>query len=157
MNKHERSPRFYVVGAVSVVLGAALLSPAGCSDDGSKCAAGQSECTGGASGSGGSAGSGGTAGTGGSGGTAGSDAGSGEPCGGIASLQCSAPETMYCDFPESMTCGASDGTGICTPRPESCVAGGPGVCGCDGKPYTNACEAHRAGTDDHPTGTCSTP
>ena len=161
MKKQERSALFYAVGAVSFAIGGALLGPLGCSDDDPKCAESRSSCAGpagraeagGAGGSGGAAGNGGTAGGGGSA----DDAGPGETCGGFAGLQCSAPETTYCDYPETAACGASDGTGTCMPRPANCVAGGPGVCGCDGKLYTNACEAHRAGTDDHPKGSCSAP
>jgi hypothetical protein len=163
MKKREKSALFYAVGAISVALGGVLLGPLGCSDDDPKCADSQSNCDPtGSGGTGGSGGAGGTGGAAGSGGTAGSSGsagagGSGEACGGFASLKCSAPDTMYCDFAETVACGASDGTGTCMPRPDTCVAGGPGVCGCDGKPYTNACEAHRAGTDDHPTASCSAP
>jgi len=155
MKKRERSALFYAVGAVSFAIVPALLGPLGCSDDGDPtCAESQAACAGGAGGSGATGGTGGAGGTAGGGGSD-SDAGSGEPCGGFASLHCSAPETMYCDYAETAACGASDGTGTCLLRPDSCAAGGPGVCGCDGKLYTNACEAHRAGTDDNPTGSCS--
>jgi hypothetical protein len=61
----------------------------------------------------------------------------------------------FCDYDDKEACGIGDLTGICTPRPTACVEGGPGVCGCDGKFYGNACLAHQAGTDELPNGTCS--
>jgi hypothetical protein len=158
MKKHENAVFVYAVGAVSLALSAVVLAPLGCSGDDDGCA--ESGCTGGTGGTGatgGSAGTGGTGGSAGSGGTAGDDAGPGEPCGGIASIRCSAPETMFCDYGADAECGEGDMTGTCMPRPATCAAGGPGVCGCNGMLYTNECEAHRAGTDDHPNGTCTSP
>jgi len=52
----------------------------------------------------------------------------------------------YCDY-EDGKCGAS-GEGVCKLRPNSCTAVSPPQCGCDGRRYTMACEAHRAGIDD---------
>jgi hypothetical protein len=45
--------------------------------------------------------------------------------------------------------------GRCTPRPAGCTADCPGVCGCDGKTYCNACCAHAAGTNVEKAGACS--
>jgi len=108
---------------------------------------------------GGSGGSGGAAGNAGSTGTAGSagnpaDA-SGPNCGGFAGRRCPDPNATFCDYDEQMACGEGDATGVCTPRPTICSRDCPGTCGCDGKFYCNACEAHRAGADDSPMGSCS--
>ncbi|MET0592262.1 MAG: hypothetical protein ABW133_06160 [Polyangiaceae bacterium] len=136
---------------------AVALAASGCSDsETGSCA--QGSCTGqagigGTSGAGGSGGS--SAGTGGSGGEI--DAGPEVQCGGFASLKCPDPTKSFCDYPETAECGAGDVPGVCKPRPASCAAGGPTVCGCDGKSYLNACEAHAGGTDDHPNGSCSNP
>lgn len=93
--------------------------------------------------SGGSAGTGGAAGSA-SGGAAGNvaDAG-GTVCGGKTGAQCSSTE--YCDFEGH--CGATDQTGLCQPRPQNCPDNCPGVCGCDGKFYCNACDAASLGVD----------
>jgi hypothetical protein len=75
-------------------------------------------------------------------------------CGGFASLQCSEPAVEFCDYDDKMACGQTDATGVCTLRPDVCTDDCPGVCGCNGKFYCNACLANRDGTDIHPTGTC---
>jgi hypothetical protein len=69
-------------------------------------------------------------------------------CGGIAELSCEADE--FCDFDYETTnwCGGDDSMGVCRPRPDACPKDCPGVCGCDGKLYCNACLAHAAGVDD---------
>jgi len=54
----------------------------------------------------------------------------------------------YCDYGDGK-CGSTS-EGICTQRPATCGEAGPPQCGCDGKRYTMACEAHRAGLDDAP-------
>ena len=79
----------------------------------------------------------------------------GAACGGIAGHRCPEdPSTIYCDFEDTVQCGATDGSGVCRARPTTCLLDCPGVCGCDGKFYCNACEAHRAGVDDAPGTTC---
>lgn len=117
----------------------------------------------------GRAGSGGTAGTTsgtgggapGSGGTAGSGGAlpeAGKVCGTIAGLTCGSDE--WCDYTETyprngvVQCGGDDGGGICRLRPQGCPADCPGVCGCDGKFYCNACLAHQAGVDDTSSQAC---
>ncbi len=102
------------------------------------------------SGSGTTQGSGGSGGTSGSGGTGGT--GGGTVCGGLIGLTC--PADSFCDFDTNAQCGIADQTGICRPRPEACLADCPGVCGCDGKFYCNACNAHGAGVDDTSDRTC---
>jgi len=52
----------------------------------------------------------------------------------------------YCDYADGL-CGGG-GEGICRARPGACTQTTPPQCGCDGKRYTMACEAHRAGVDD---------
>jgi hypothetical protein len=71
----------------------------------------------------------------------------GTSCGGLTGMMCPGDAT-YCDFPDVHMCGIADGPGVCRARPDTCTKDCPGVCGCDGKPYCNACEAHRAGVDD---------
>jgi len=73
-------------------------------------------------------------------------------CGGIAGAVC--PAGMFCDFGALAQCGAADQTGLCQPRPQVCTTDCPGVCGCDGRFYCNACLAHSAGTDDSNKGDC---
>ena len=69
--------------------------------------------------------------------------GGGKACGGKKGLTCSKDE--YCDFANN--CGAGDALGVCKKRPQGCTADCPGVCGCDGKFYCNACGAAAAGID----------
>jgi hypothetical protein len=93
----------------------------------------------------------GTGGSPGAGGAGGSDGGT--VCGGLGGAVC--PRGSYCDFEPSAMCGAADQTGICRQIPPvDCVADCPGVCGCDGKFYCNACIAHFAGTDDSTDRSC---
>ena len=148
MKKHERRSPFQAYCALWIALGCAVFAPLGCSDD-------EDVSTGSTGGSGGAGGTGGSAGSG-TGGTAGTDIDAGaEHCGGFASLRCSEPELAFCDYDDKQACGQTDATGICMPRPATCTDDCPGVCGCNGMFYCNACEASRDGTDIHPTGTCS--
>jgi len=105
--------------------------------------AGGSSAGAGGSGGGGAA----TGGSAGSGATAGADAGK-KSCGGLAEEGCGADE--YCDYSYAGKnwCGGDDSNGLCVKRPQDCLEDCPGVCGCDGKFYCNACTAHAAGTDD---------
>ena len=64
-------------------------------------------------------------------------------CGGLADVQC--PDGRYCDLPDG--CGFPDATGVCKDKPSGCFADCPGVCGCDGKFYCNACMANEQGVD----------
>ncbi len=66
--------------------------------------------------------------------------------------QCSADsdcDTGYCQL-----AACSDEIGICSEMPASCEPGGEAVCGCDGLPYANACEAAAAGVSVDPDGVC---
>jgi hypothetical protein len=108
--------------------------------------------SGGTSGSSGSAGRGGTTGSsGGSGRGGAAGSGGGGVCGGIAGLTCDGDQ--WCDYPDN--CGDGDVQGVCRPKPGACTKDCPGVCGCDGNFYCNACNAQQQGMDVSPDVTCS--
>lgn len=65
-------------------------------------------------------------------------------CGGKMGSPC--PADAYCDFGDG-SCGVADQTGVCVPKPSGCTADCPGVCGCDGQFYCNACSAEATGVD----------
>ena len=92
----------------------------------------------GAGGIGGFGGIGGTGGTGNTGGVY-------PACGGDFGSQC--PPDMWCDYADGFTCGDLGVDGTCMPKPSGCPADCPGVCGCDGFFYCNACGAQQAGVD----------
>jgi hypothetical protein len=66
-------------------------------------------------------------------------------CGGLAGVRCDA--NSFCHFLPADICGNADAQGVCQPKPQVCPADCPGVCGCDGKFYCNACIAQSAGFD----------
>jgi hypothetical protein len=68
-----------------------------------------------------------------------------DPCGGACD------DGEYCDY-DADTCGG--GEGACAPRPDECTDDCPGVCGCDGEDYCNACDAAAAGVDVAYEGEC---
>ena len=72
------------------------------------------------------------------------DGGSGAPCDTFGGAQCNPEE--YCSFSDGW-CGGGDIGGVCLPRRDGCTRDCPGVCGCDGQFYCNACNAHQAGID----------
>lgn len=72
-----------------------------------------------------------------------SSSGTAPHCGGEQGTPCA--ENEWCDFDEH--CGAGDQTGVCKPKPVGCDDDCPGVCGCDGNFYCNACIAEEAGVD----------
>ena len=69
----------------------------------------------------------------------------GRQCGGFLGLQCNPDE--WCEYDNPGSCGNADQGGACRPRPQVCTKDCPGVTGCDGEFYCNACMAHRAGYD----------
>jgi hypothetical protein len=71
-------------------------------------------------------------------------------CGGIGGATC--PDGYYCNYTDG--CGFADETGYCEPRPDGCTEDCPGVCGCDGNDYCNACMAAAAGVDVLHDGAC---
>ena len=62
-------------------------------------------------------------------------------------------ETDFCDFPSDM-CGVGGEQGACVEKPQTCISGGPGACGCDGHFTTNDCELNAKGTDSMKFGGC---
>jgi hypothetical protein len=54
-------------------------------------------------------------------------------------------------------CGRDGKPGRCWNRRTTCPAGLPPACGCDGKVYGDACEAHAHGVDVSVTGGCERP
>jgi len=64
----------------------------------------------------------------------------------------SCAEGSYCAFKNE--CGSLDDGGTCTKKPQICNHLVAPVCGCDGKPYPNACHAARAGVSVAAQGAC---
>ncbi len=81
----------------------------------------------------------------GAGGATGGAGGAGKLCGGLAGVRCNDAILEFCNFGDG-SCGAGDKQGHCE------LAGGAlcqqvVVCGCDGKTYASACQAHANGVD----------
>jgi hypothetical protein len=79
----------------------------------------------------------------------------GVKCGGIAGKGCDDPKE-YCRY-EVGQCRMPDIVGVCTTKPELCTQDYTPVCGCDGKTYSNACHAARAGVSIVHPGECKSP
>jgi hypothetical protein len=76
----------------------------------------------------------------------------GTVCGGFTGAQC--PAKQYCNYPADMACGNADGQGVCAAIPDACTKESDPVCGCDGMPYGNPCEAAAAGVSVMNEGAC---
>lgn len=62
------------------------------------------------------------------------------------------PDSMYCHWLDG-TCGTGK-TGVCFEKPEECLGGCPGVCGCDGAWHCNGCSMLLEGIDVAQPETC---
>jgi hypothetical protein len=76
----------------------------------------------------------------------------GDTCGGLIGATCESG--FFCNFPPAWACGDGDGTGTCTAIPNVCGAVVKPVCGCDGKSYSNACQANANGISVLKQGAC---
>lgn len=72
------------------------------------------------------------------------------PAGCASSAECAPNE--YCH--RDLGCPAPSARGQCRPRPQGCARDCPGVCGCDGKTYCNACNAQSVGVNVKSEGAC---
>jgi hypothetical protein len=70
----------------------------------------------------------------------------------MTSSDCGPTEYCHVDSPDCMVTGGKEGE--CRTKPQGCTEDCPGVCGCDGKFYCNACGAHVAGVNIDPQQSC---
>jgi hypothetical protein len=74
-------------------------------------------------------------------------------CGGFHDMKCH--DQDVCLPFVARGCPGPRRIGLCAPRPHHCPSVSEPVCGCDGKTYTNVCEAVRAGTSIEHRGACA--
>jgi hypothetical protein len=76
-------------------------------------------------------------------------------CGSRGLAPCAADE--YCAFTPEAACGAGDKPGTCEKKPgPACAEIFAPVCGCDGKTYSNGCDAASRGIATRAIGECET-
>ncbi len=66
-------------------------------------------------------------------------------CGGHTATPSECGTSEFCDYTLGAMCGAADHPGTCRTKPTRCPRDVNEVCGCDGKTYTNACNAAARG------------
>ena len=76
----------------------------------------------------------------------------GRTCGGIAGLPCKRGD--YCAYQPGVCVRIRDASGTCQPRPRFCSRIFALVCGCDGRTYSNSCEAASRGASVAYRGQC---
>lgn len=87
---------------------------------------------------------------------AGTGPSAGKMCGGIAGIRCG--DGTFCNYepPTGQGCGPiADAAGVCETTPRACTREYNPVCGCNGRTYGNACNAHSEGISIARTGECT--
>ena len=63
-------------------------------------------------------------------------------------------DNLFCEFSD-FSCGLGGAVGICNDEPDVCAELYSPTCGCDGKTYSNPCEAAAFGVSVQSSGACS--
>lgn len=79
--------------------------------------------------------------------------GLGDACG-SRGIPLSCEPGLFCRREPAASCGRFDAPGVCATKPMACPAIFAPVCGCDGKNYSSACEAHGNGISVDYDGMC---
>jgi hypothetical protein len=79
--------------------------------------------------------------------------GQGATCGGLRGSMCA--DGQFCSFAPEAICGFADATGTCEAKPEACDEIYAPVCGCDGRRYSNDCDANMHGVSVQSQGECA--